>query len=98
MIRPLSAALLCAICLVGAARAAQADAPPAEVGDGPSALPAIVRVPMPAAMSRVGVGAAGTTGYGFTESVLAQSDKSHRVFGSAALSLRPNEWFAAALR
>jgi hypothetical protein len=35
---------------------------------------------------------------GVTESVLAQSDKSHRVFGSAALSVRPNEWFAAALR
>ena len=98
MTRPLTAALLCAICLVGAARAARGDASPAEVGDAPSSLPGIVRVPVPVAMSRVGVAAAGTAGYGFTESVLAQSDKSHRIFGSAALSVRPNEWFAAALR
>ncbi len=67
------------------------------MGESPNALPGVVRVGIPVAL-RTGLAGAGTAGYGFTESVLSQSDKSHRVFGSLAASFRPNDWFAAALR
>src|SRR5689334_6855736 len=97
MSQPISAALLSIFCLVCAARTASAEAPPSDMGDAPSALPGIVRVGVPAP-NRLGVAAAGTAGYGFTESILAQNDKHNRVFGSVAASFRPNDWFAAALR
>src|SRR6187455_1262941 len=107
MSQPIAAALLSIFCLVGAARTASADGPvggrtsPADGAfdprDAPSSLPGVVRVGIPAP-NRAGFAAAGTAGYGFTESMLAQSDKHNRMFGSVAASFRPNDWFAAALR
>jgi hypothetical protein len=97
MSQPIAAVLLSIFCLVSAARPALAEAPPADARDAPSSLPGVVRVGLPAP-NRVGVAVAGTAGYGMTESVLAQSDKHNRVFGSIAASLRPNAWFSAALR
>src|SRR3954470_12341003 len=97
MSQPISAVLLSIFCLVGAARTALAETPAFDPRDAPSSLPGVVRVGIPA-VNRVGVAAAGTAGYGFTEAMRASSDQHHRVFGAAAASFRPNEWFAAALR
>ncbi len=97
MSQPTSAAVLVVFCFVSAARAAWGQTSGADVGESPNALPGVVRVGIPVA-PRTGLAGAGTAGYGFTESVLSQGDKSHRVFGSLAASFRPNDWFAAALR
>jgi hypothetical protein len=84
--------------LAVAEKAALADAGAFEVGESWSALPGIVRVPIGGRTERLGWGGAATGGYGFTESVVAAADKSHRVFGSLAGSLRATDWFAVALR
>src|SRR5207244_141925 len=97
MRQAIAAVLLSIFCLVCAERAAWAETTGPDVRDAPTSLPGVVRVGIPAPM-RAGLAAAGTAGYGFTESVLAGSDKSHRIFGSAAASYRVGDWFAAALR
>ncbi len=97
MNRPLEAALAAIFCAVTASRAVLAQAEP-DVRDAPTSLPGIVRVGIPVETQRTGLAVAGTAGYGFTESVLAQNDRSHRLFGSIAASFRPNDWFAAGLR
>jgi hypothetical protein len=80
------------------AAVALAETPPFEVGETASALPGIVRISVPGRFARLGPGLAATAGYGFTESVVADSDKSHRVFGSVAASYRATEWFALGVR
>jgi hypothetical protein len=69
-----------------------------EIGDTPGALPGLVRVPVAATFERIGLGAAASAGYGYTESILGEGDVHQRLFASVAASLRANEWFALALR
>jgi hypothetical protein len=80
------------------AAVARAEERAFEVGETASALPGIVRISVPGKFERLGPGLATAAGYGFTESVVADSDKSHRVFGSVAASYRATEWFALGVR
>src|SRR3954447_5906269 len=96
--RPLlAAAVLAVVCLVRGG-AAHAEETRSEIGDTASALPGVVRVPMAGGNIRLGVGAAASAGYGFTESVLGGSDAHHRVFGSIAASYRAADWLALRTR
>ena len=92
------ASLLLTVALVLGAATATAEPAPFEVGETANALPGIVRVTVPGRFVRLGPGGAASAGYGFTEAVVAPSDKSHRVFGSLAASYRATDWFAAGLR
>src|SRR5438067_1058591 len=94
----LVASALLIINLAFAETAALAGSSASEVGDSSSALPGIVRVAVAGSIERRGLGGAATAGYGFTESVVAAGDKSHRLFGSVAGSFRATSWFAAAIR
>lgn len=78
-----------------AASVARADSP--TFGNGPAALPAVERVGLAGAGER-GFGAVAGVGYGFTESVLGESEDHHRLPGRLALSFSPIDWFALALR
>ncbi len=68
-----------------------------QVGNGPTALPAIDRVGYPA-KTEEGVSGSLSTDYGFTESVLSADDEHHRLQARLAASLVPIDWLALALR
>jgi hypothetical protein len=71
--------------------------PPADVGDGRDALPALGRVGVSTPLWP-GVGLAWTGGYGYTESVLGDEDSHHRIGGTLGASWRPSPVFAVGLR
>jgi hypothetical protein len=98
MNRSLVASLLLTCAFVLGAATAIADPAPYEVGETANALPGVVRIAVPGRIERLGPGGAATAGYGFTEAVVAQSDKSHRAFGSLAASYRATDWLALGLR
>src|SRR3954468_19901777 len=80
--------------LVGAARG---DDRPLDVGDSRAALPGIVRIPVAGNDGRLGLGAAATACYGFTESGVSR-EANHRLLGDLAASYRAIDWLSFGLR
>jgi hypothetical protein len=75
----------------------RADVDNEGIGTSPTALPGLTRVAA-AGTFRPGLALALSSGYGYTESVLVSNDSHHRAMGTLALSYRPVEGFAAALK
>ncbi len=69
----------------------------AEVGVSHDGLPGIASIHLPEPMrGTFAISLAG--GYGFTESVLDEGDRHHRILGSLSASLQPLDWLAFFLR
>lgn len=64
-----------------------------QTGDGAGALPAVGRLDV-ASRLQPGVAVASSAGYGYTESVLGDSDRHHRLGGTLAASVVPVPWLA----
>ena len=89
--------LMAVSCVLWAPTTRAQDAESAPIGDGASALPSLVRVPVAGALA-TGLVVAGHAGYGFTEGVLGEDDTHHRLSGALAASVRPLAWLGVALR
>jgi Carboxypeptidase regulatory-like domain len=86
-------ALLLSLCAVGTRAEAGSDLPVL----GPDALNGGRYVASALGAERLSLRFAGTIGYGFTESVLAEDDQHHRVAGELALALVVAPWLQVAL-